>query len=220
MSCRLPTTVIPRAYRLNYTTISLTAPFKFDGVIQIDVEVADAGINAAEGNPNSLTLHCLDLAVTKAKCAGQDATSLTMSIDAETVTITFPQKIPSGSHTLTVHFTGTLNDQMRGLYRSSYTNLKGEEKIMACTQFEATDARRAFPCWDEPSFKATFQLICTIPLIDGSNMVAISNTPVLETQEFIKDEERFKTYTFGETPKVGSSGYYIRLVEPSPLSHF
>ncbi|GMH77500.1 hypothetical protein TL16_g07430 [Triparma laevis f. inornata] len=205
MSCRLPTTISPTAYKLKYSQIDLVEPFQFDGVIEIDVDVLDHA-----GGINAITLHCLDLAVTRATCAGQDANSFAMSLKDETVTLDFRSEISVGSHTLVIHFNGKLNDQMRGLYRSTYTNLKGEKKIMACTQFEATDARRAFPCWDEPSFKATFQLECTIPLIEGANMVAISNTPVLETQEFIKNNLRFKTYTFGETPKM--STYLAALV--------
>ena len=51
-------------------------------------------------------------------------------------------------------FTGVLNDKMAGFYRSKYTNTQGESRYMAVTQFEATDARRCFPCWDEPSLKA------------------------------------------------------------------
>lgn len=107
-------------------------------------------------------------------------------------------------------FGGKLNNQMRGLYYSDYVNLRGEKRHLACTQFEATDARRAFPCWDEPAFKATFQLTATIPLPDGGNFVAVSNTPALETSEFLRDGCRFKTYKFAETPKM--STYLAALV--------
>jgi len=77
-------------------------------------------------------------------------------------------------------------------------------------QFEATDARRAFPCWDEPAFKATFQLVATIPLVNERNMLAVSNTPVTETTEFLHDGGRYKTYTFAPTPKM--STYLLALV--------
>ena len=58
--------------------------------------------------------------------------------------------------TLDIVYTGFLNNQMAGFYRSSYKNIHGESKIMASTQFEALDARRCFPCWDEPARKAVF----------------------------------------------------------------
>ncbi|VAI31865.1 unnamed protein product [Triticum turgidum subsp. durum] len=70
-------------------------------------------------------------------------------------------------------FNGILNDQMRGFYRSKY-QYKGKERNMAVTQFESVDARRCFPCWDEPAFKAKFKLTLEVP----SELVALSNMPV------------------------------------------
>lgn len=63
---------------------------------------------------------------------------------------------------------------MKGLYRSKYVNEKGEETYAAVTQFESTDARRCFPCWDEPALKATFDISLTVP----KDLVALSNMPV------------------------------------------
>uniref|UniRef100_A0ACD5XRD6 Uncharacterized protein n=1 Tax=Avena sativa TaxID=4498 RepID=A0ACD5XRD6_AVESA len=73
-------------------------------------------------------------------------------------------------------FSGTLNDQMRGFYRSKY-QYKGKERNMAVTQFESVDARRCFPCWDEPAFKAKFKLTLEVP----SELTAMSNMPVANT---------------------------------------
>jgi len=78
--------------------------------------------------------------------------------EKEVANISFPKELV-GDAELTLTFTGILNDQMAGFYRSEYVDLKGEKKFMAATQFEATDARRAFPCWDEPSRKATFKVL-------------------------------------------------------------
>ena len=79
---------------------------------------------------------------------------------------------------LRLDFTGTLNDQLRGFYRSSYTDRDGVERHLATTQFEATDARRAFPCWDEPAVKATFEVTLVVP----EELEAISNMPVAGTE--------------------------------------
>ena len=59
---------------------------------------------------------------------------------------------------MSLRFRGLLNDKLRGFYRSTFTDDDGVERVIATTQFEATDARRAFPCWDEPDFKAGFAI--------------------------------------------------------------
>lgn len=79
---------------------------------------------------------------------------------------------------LTVKFTGLLNNNMQGFYRSSYTGIKdGKTRWLASTQFSPTDARRAFPCMDEPFFKARFQVTVGRP----NNMTTLSNTMLRET---------------------------------------
>ena len=70
-------------------------------------------------------------------------------------------------------FRGRLNDQLRGFYRSTYTDDDGVEHTIATTQFEATDARRAFPCWDEPDLKAVFGVTLVVP----EDAAAVSNSP-------------------------------------------
>ncbi len=80
-------------------------------------------------------------------------------------------------------YTGSLNEQMRGFYRSKYTDQAGEEKYCAVTQFESTSARRAFPCWDEPAVKAKFVLSVIAP----NNRTVVSNMP--ETEHNLADTE-------------------------------
>lgn len=84
-----------------------------------------------------------------------------------------PLKI--GTAMLHVVFSGILNDYMQGFYRSKYS-VDGVEKYMATTQFESTDARMAFPCWDEPSLKARFRVWLTTPV----GYTAVSNMPVVK----------------------------------------
>ena len=90
---------------------------------------------------------------------------------SETATFVFLKMIPKGKTKLTIVFKGILNDKMRGFYRSCYT-VEGKECHMATTQFEATDARRAFPCFDEPAQKAIFHVSLIVP----KDKTAISNT--------------------------------------------
>lgn len=77
-----------------------------------------------------------------------------------------------GPARLDITFSGVLNDQLRGFYRSTYTDDAGRTRTIAATQFQSTDARRAFPCWDEPAFKATFEAA----LVVDDELLAVSNT--------------------------------------------
>jgi len=90
----------------------------------------------------------------------------------ETLTIQVSKKI-SGRIKICIEFTGILNDRLLGFYRSKYKDTSGRTKHLATTQFEAADARRAFPCWDEPAIKATFD----VSLLVEKHMTAISNMP-------------------------------------------
>src|SRR6185295_9431441 len=94
---------------------------------------------------------------------------------SERYRLTFPAPLTPGTWRLRLAFTGTLNDKLRGFYRSTYKDPAGVPRVLAATQFEATDARRAFPCWDEPDFKAVFS---TTLVIDPS-LTAVSNSAVL-----------------------------------------
>src|SRR2546428_466150 len=139
-----------------------------------------------------IVLHAIDLDI---KSASIDKTALegvTFDSESETATLRFANEIPAGEHTLEIAWKGGIRDSLRGLYRS----LRGEERY-AATQFEAADARRAFPCFDEPEFKAQFSL----ELIHPAGNAAIANMPI-ESQESI-DERRTRT-RFRETPKISS----------------
>jgi puromycin-sensitive aminopeptidase len=102
--------------------------------------------------------------------------------------LTFPDSLTPGEWQLTLTFDGTLNDKLRGFYRSTYKDQTGTAHPLAATQFEATDARRAFPCWDEPDFKAVFGAT----LVIDPSLTAVSNTAILsETEEAGKKVVRF-----------------------------
>ena len=87
----------------------------------------------------------------------------------------------------TTTFTGILNDKLRGFYRSTFTDHHGKQRTIATTQFEATDARRAFPCWDEPDFKAVFRV--TLIVVDA-DLLAVSNAGEIDRRGRTATESR------------------------------
>jgi hypothetical protein len=110
----------------------------------------------------------------------------------QTLTLNLPNELPAGEHELMLAFSGKINQQGQGLFYARYQEQgTNEKKIMFGTQFEATDARRMFPCWDEPSFRARFQLTAVVP----KNFMAVSNMPV----EQEKDLEGTKEVQFAIT---------------------
>ncbi|MBI2553476.1 MAG: M1 family metallopeptidase [Candidatus Rokubacteria bacterium] len=121
----------------------------------------------------------------------------TLEEAAERVRLTFPEPLVPGTWRLSLAFTGILNDRLHGFYRSTYKTPDGD-KVLAATQFEATDARRAFPCWDEPAFKAVFQVTLVVP----ERLQIVSNTPVA-TEQAIPGMGR-KAVTFAPTIKMST----------------
>ena len=116
-----------------------------------------------------IVLHALDLDIQNATLDGVVARNTTYDVEAQTATLRFERVMPPGEHTLEISWVGGIRESLRGLYRS----LRGEERY-AATQFEAADARRAFPCFDEPEFKARFGL----ELVHPADNAAIANMPI------------------------------------------
>ena len=165
-NCRLPRIVTPTHYDIHYTDIDLTR-FTFTGKVSIDVEVPDD----IDEPYSYIVLHVLDLNILDATLTQKGtndgdvktyhAFQFRYNIKDQTCAIEFPEAVLRSSlkFVLTLNFHGVLNNNMHGFYRSHYTALDGHTiKTIATTQFEPTDARRAFPCFDEPSLKATFAL--------------------------------------------------------------
>ena len=123
--------------------------------------------------------------------------------DTQTTKILFNETIPGGSKaTLTQTFAGTLNDNMAGFYRSSYKGKDGSTKYLATTQMEPTDARRAFPCFDEPALKSQF----TITLIANKELTCLSNMDVVSEKEVDSKISggKKKAVTFNKTPLMST----------------
>ena len=160
---------------------------------------------------NKISLHAAELEITQCKisCNGKEIKPKTrLDEKTEELVITFSQKI-SGKATLSIDFVGQLNDKLVGFYRSKY-KYKGKEKYLATTQFEAADARRAFPCWDEPEAKATFD----VSLIVDKNHTAISNMPVVSKKATGKKIQ----YKFNTTPIMSTYLLYLAVGEFESIS--
>ncbi|NWH69007.1 AMPN Aminopeptidase, partial [Geococcyx californianus] len=97
-------------------------------------------------------------------------------------------------------FTGELADDLAGFYRSEYTDESGNRKVLATTQMQAADARKAFPCFDEPAMKANF----TVTLIHPSDHMAISNMPAKKTRQQQIDGESWNVTEFETTPRMST----------------
>src|SRR5712691_2579373 len=146
-----------------------------------------------------LVLNVLELEITKASIDGKDLASSAIKIDKnkELLTLDLPSELATPDHTLALNFSGKINQQGRGLYYMRYQEQgTGAKRIALGTQFEATDARSFFPCWDEPSFRARFQLTAVVP----ENWLAVSNMPVESERKIDKGKE----VRFATTPPMAS----------------
>ena len=190
-STRLPENVRPVHYRLILEPDLDT--FTFAGQEEVEVTV--------ESPTSEVTLNASELNVSRAvaEVAGGEAVASAIEHDEEQerVTLRFASPLPAGRVVLRLDFTGELNDQLRGFYRSTYVDGEGVERRLATTQFEATDARRAFPCWDEPAVKASFDVTLVVP----EELEAISNMPIASTEPA---SEGRKAVTFERTPAMST----------------
>ncbi len=187
---RLPRTVVPGHYDLKIEPDLVGASFR--GTVGIDVEITE---------PTSIiVLNAIELDLERASIAVGDTEQLatiTIDADSERATLTVDAALPVGSARIVIRFTGILNNDLRGFYRSVYKTDDGVEKVIATTQFEATDARRAFPCWDQPDFKATY----SVSLIIEDGLMAVSNAAEVSRETL--DTGKVKV-DFAETMKMST----------------
>jgi puromycin-sensitive aminopeptidase len=219
---KLPTSVVPLHYKIRKTPNFGT--FTFDGTVEIDIDVR---------RPiNSIQLHAKELKITSAyvihangtrldalmttasvKIADKDtskysdvefASAATLDAEAERATFNFNGTLGTGAWKLFVTYSGSLvQPSLEGFYRSKWTDNAGVDHWIGTTQFEATHARRAFPCWDEPALKATFD----IELVVDDTLTALSNgrikseTPFDDGIRYVIPGPTYKLVTFHTTPK-------------------
>jgi len=196
-SYRLPRNVLPEHYSLTLAPDFVRAGF--DGSATIDVRVTRTTsklvINAAE----------LDIVDVTFTADGHRTVPAAVSYRPEEEQAIFrtDEPLEPGAWQLFMRFSGKLNDLLRGFYRSRFTGEDGDEAWIAVTQFEATDARRAFPCWDEPDFKATFGI--TIVADDG--LTVLSNAREISSEILPTGKRRTR---FADTVKM--STYLVAVV--------
>ncbi len=189
-SVRLSKHIYPTHYKLHLHPDLLSFTFTGKEIIKVIVEK----------DTNQVTIHSknLDIETVKYKSGKKEqfANKITYDTENETVTFNFINKIKSGKGELSIIFSGVISDSLRGFYKSKYT-VGGVDKYIATTQFEATDARRCFPCFDEPAHKAIFE----VSLVTDENHTAISNTLPIKIE---KHNAGYKIINFAPSPKMST----------------
>ncbi len=163
---RLSRAVVPTRYDLLVETDADAERFSGEVTIAVDVQESTS----------TIALHARELDVTFAgvEQAGRAIDgSLGLDAASERVTIDTATPLAAGPAVVRLRFAAPVSHGLLGYYRSTYTDASGASRVLAATQFEAPHARRAFPCFDEPEFKAVFAV--TLVVADG--LLAISNGP-------------------------------------------
>ncbi len=155
---RLPRTVVPSRYELSLSPRLDDAAF--GGTVRIETDAATA--------VDEIVLNAAEISVSSVLVNGSEAR---WHLDEGLERLVVERHAAAGPVVLDIAFTGTLNDKLRGFYRSTFTDDDGTLRTIATTQMQATDCRRAFPCFDEPDFKAVF----SVELVVADGLVAVSN---------------------------------------------
>jgi aminopeptidase N len=186
---KLPKEVVPAEYSIR--VVPNIDKLTFTGTETVKLSVRSP--------VQKLVLNALELEITEASLDGKMLPTSAIKIDKENelLTLALPSELTPGDHTLALSFSGKINQQGQGLFYARYQEQgSGKRKIMLGTQFEATDARRFFPCWDEPVFRARFQLSAVVP----ENWLAVSNMPI-ESEKKIGGGKEVR---FAATPSMSS----------------
>jgi len=186
---RLPNTVLPQHYTLSLTPDLKAATFTGTETIEVTLAQPTSSITL---NQHDLTFQSVKISAAGPKQTEQTAT-VSLDPEKQQATFTVPDQLPAGKATLKIQYTGILNNALRGFYLS-----KTAKRNYAVTQFESTDARRAFPSFDEPAFKATFD----ISLVVDKGDTAISNGPIVSDKPGPAADKH--TIKFLTTPKMST----------------
>jgi aminopeptidase N len=186
---KLPKEVVPTDYSVRIIPDIDKLTFAGTETVKLDVR----------SRVRQLVLNALELKIEAASVDGQELPASAIKIDEknELLALALPSELVTGEHTLTLRFTGKINEQGQGLFYMRYQEQgSGARKTMLGSQFEATDVRRFFPCWDEPVFRARFQLTAVVP----ENWLAVSNMPIENEKKIAGGKE----VRFAATPPMSS----------------
>ena len=190
VTTQLPRTARPAHYRIEVTPHA--EKMAFDGKVRIDLDVLE--------QTSSIVLQAADLrfADSTLTAAGGKPMPAKVSVDAEnqTATFSFDKPLPPGRYTLATDYSGVINTQANGLFALDYPTSAGSRRALF-TQFENSDARRFIPSWDEPDYKATFDLAINVPEAD----MAVGNMPVASSKAL---GNGLKQVVFQTTPKMST----------------
>ena len=203
---------------LDFRLSKTVRPVRYDLGIEVDLDAwqfrGSEEIEVTVDEPSgSVTLHAAELEITAVRAILSDGVQLKGSVAlnpvAETATLRFDRELPAGTARLCLDFRGTILARLRGFYRSQKDGAR-----YAATQFEAADARRAFPCFDEPEFKARFALTLNVP----AHLTAISNGAVQHEAQLGGGR---KEVQFTETPPISSYlvAYTVGPYEATPPAY-
>ncbi len=182
----LPKTVVPVQYVIDLTPD--LEKLAFSGSELVDIEVTEP--------TTRLMLNAVDLDIQSATVDGEGASEIASHVEAQTVTFDFPHPIAAGRHQLRVTFAGRINHFARGLFYVDYPATEGRKRMIS-SHLEPADARRIFPGWDEPAFKASIALAVTVP----QTFLAVSNMPVASEEPAGENRKRV---AFRPTPRMSS----------------
>ncbi|HEV2593733.1 MAG TPA: M1 family metallopeptidase, partial [Sphingomicrobium sp.] len=206
---QLPRTAVPHHYALTVTPHA--QQLTFDGELAIDLDVIVP--------TNRLTLNAVDIRFASASVKSTNgglklAGKVAIDTQKQTATFTFPQTLRPGAYRLALVYSGRINTQANGLFALDYKNREGKDARSLFTQFEAADARRFIPSWDEPDYKASFDLTARVP----ASEMAVSNMPAAASHTI---PGGIKEVRFATTPTMSSyllffaTGDFDRITMPS-----
>ncbi|XP_037077487.1 aminopeptidase N-like isoform X2 [Pollicipes pollicipes] len=175
---RLPRHLAPEAYQVRLLPFIEEGNFTFSGEVTIRLRADHPGRNVTV-HVNDMTVFNDSVTVTDvAEARGLEVAGYRYDTDREFFVVVLAEDVqPGRKYDVYIRFVGNLNDKLAGFYRSSYETPQGEKRWMAVTQFQPTDARKAFPCLDEPALKATFEMTLGRP----KRMTSASNMPIRMT---------------------------------------
>ena len=216
--------MVPHHYRIRLEPDLSAATFAGSEIVTVEVTEPTA----------RLVLNTAELEIYEAHLRNEAGdhveASVTYDEEAQRAILTLDEEVKPGSWELYCGFTGILNDQLHGFYRSTFTDVEGNEQAIATTQFEATDARRAFPCWDEPDFKAVYSVTLVVPedLLAVSNSAEVERVPMGGGKVAITfaDTMKMSTYLvafvvgpFEATDAADVDGVPLRIIAPRGKKH-